>query len=412
MSGKWHLSGGSMDSRAFHPLARGFHQFFGTIMGAGSFFHPHTLQSGFETVDPGDGFYYTDAITDHAVKSLRQSGNTNRPFFHYVAYTAPHWPMHIPADDLNLARYRKIYADGWDRLRARRYEKMKRLGIVDPSVTLCPRDPNVPAWADIADHREWQIERMSVYAAMLERVDSGVGKIVQSLKDSGDFDNTLILFLSDNGGSPEDIGFQNGLNTLGRNPFTGDGKRIQIGRDPMVLPGPEASYQGVGREWANLNNVPFRHFKTSSHHGGIATPFILSWPGGVKEPGRIVRQVSHVIDVVPTILDIAGISYPESRGGDSVLPPDGISLKRFITQSDASVISRTLYFSFGGKAAIRDGDWKLVTTSRKLNKWELYFIPNDPVEMDNKADEFPETTAHIRQKYRKWASKVGIILPD
>lgn len=406
MSGKWHLNGGMLDDRKLQPLSRGFDRFFGTILGAGSFFNPHTLQKGYERIKPPKDFYYTDAITDHAVKMIQES-DTHTPSFHFIAYTAPHWPMHIPSDDSNVEKYRKIYSAGWDDLRLRRFRKMKEYGLLGDHVKLSDRDRNVPEWGEGIENREWQIERMSVYASMLERVDSGVGQIVKALEQKGTLNKTLLMFLSDNGGSPENIGFNNGLNTLGKNQFTENGEKIQIGSNPKYMPGPEVTYQGVGREWANLNNVPFRQFKTFSHHGGIASPLVIHWPDGIENGGRIVHQMAHLIDVVPTCLDVSGISTPQSIGGRKIQSPDGISLSSYICKSDVEPISRSLYFSFGGKAAIRDGDWKLVTASQKSKDWELYFIPDDPTEINNLAKKYPGIVSRLSKKFKKWAIDVG-----
>lgn len=404
MSGKWHLNGGQLDNPEFQPPSRGFDHFFGTILGAGSFFKPYTLQRGYERITPGTDFYYTDAITDDAVAAISQAA-TRGPFFHYVCFTAPHWPMHIPDDDPAVEKYKQIYRVGWDTIRIHRFKRQLELGVVPQQFALSPRDGRVVPWQEDRD-TEWQVHRMAVYAAMVERMDRGVGRILSELKTQKVFDNTLVLFLSDNGGSPEDIGFQNGLNTLGGDQFTRDGRKIQIGRDPSVLPGGPESYQGVGREWANVNNVPFRQFKAFSHEGGIATPMIAHWPAGITNAGAITSQVGHVIDVMPTCLEAAGVVYPNQLNGHRLLPCEGRSL---IGASQGKQIGpRTLFWEYGNHCAVREGDWKLVALSTRDRNWELYDMSNDRTELDNLIEEIPDRAQRMAAMFDAWAMRVGV----
>ncbi len=402
LSGKWHLNGGQLDNPEFQPLARGFDEFYGTILGAGSFYDPFTLQDGNELIEPDEGFYYTNAITDHAVESLQSVGKDGKPFFHYVAYTAPHWPMQAPAEEIE--KYKRLYRKGWDKVREQRFTRQLKLGVADGRWGKSPRDMEVVAWKNAPD-REWQIHRMATYAAMLNIVDRGVGRIIDQLKEQGAFDDTLILFMSDNGGSPEDIGFNNGVFCLGGSQTTLKGTHIQVGRDPSVLPGPEETFQGVGREWANVNNTPFRQFKTWSHEGGIATPLIAHWPKGIERQGELSDQVGHVIDIMATCLEATEASYPDEYKGNRILPHEGNSLVPVF--GGKSLDDRELYWDYANHAAVRLGKWKLLAPSTKNIEWELYDMEADRCELSNLADEMPEKVREMAAMYEAWMDRVG-----
>jgi arylsulfatase A-like enzyme len=406
LSGKWHLSGqDDLENESLQPLARGFDHFYGTVLGAGSYFDPYTLQRQNERIEPGDGFYYTDAITENAVERVEAYARAKAPFFQYVAYTAPHWPMHIPGGDTAVARYEEVYSKGWDVIREERFRKQVQVGIADESFRLSSRDEEVPAWANV-ENRTWEIRRMAVYAAMLERVDQGVGQILASLDRGGILDNTLVLFLSDNGGSQEDISPKNGFNQLGGNAVTGDEQKIQIGRDPSVMPGPETTFQGYGKGWANASNTPFRFFKIASHEGGIATPLIAHWPAGIKHPGSVYSQVGHVIDLMPTILETTQSVYPKNYQGNEILPLDGESL--FSSFKGLPACERTLFWEYGNRAAIRSGDWKLVTTSMRDRNWELYDLARDRSELQNLASTKRNKFLELAEQWETWAQAHGI----
>ena len=402
LSGKWHLSGGTFDKRSNQPLSHGFDEFYGTLHGAGSFYDPFTLQEGFAPVEAREDFYYTDAITDHAVERLRIASDEGKPFFHYVAYTAPHWPMQAPAAEIE--KYKRLYREGWDALREQRFAKQVELGVADPRWSIGPRNPGVPAWED-AEDREWEIHRMATYAAMLNIVDRGIGRITAQLKKQAAFDNTLILFMSDNGGSHEEIGFANGVSCLGGSPTTRRGAPIQVGRDPNVLPGPEETFQGVGPGWANVNNTPFRMHKVWSHEGGIATPMIAHWPEGIAQRGAITDEVAHVIDVMATCLDITGTSYPSEYKGRRLLPQEGLSLRRVF--DNGSLPERALFWDYANKAAVRLGKWKLLAPSTKNLNWELYEMEADRGERNDLASRYPEKTSELAARYQAWKLHIG-----
>jgi arylsulfatase A-like enzyme len=315
-AGKWHVTRHLPPDGPTHnwPLQRGFDRYFGTITGAASYFEPDTLVRDNTPIEPGSGFYYTDAIADNAAGFIREhrEKKSGQPFFLYCAFTAPHWPLHAPEAD--TARWGGRFAGGWDILRRERHERMVRMGVVDKRWPLSPRDPQVPAWSEAAD-KDWQQRRMEVYAAQLEIMDRGVGRIVSALEMAGALSDTLILFLSDNGGCHEELteswsGYFIGNREKVARAKTADGRTVRFFNNPEVMPGPVDTYQSYGRPWANLSNTPFRLFKSSAYEGGIATPLVVHWPGGIKERGGFRRPVSHIIDVMATFVEVSGAKYP------------------------------------------------------------------------------------------------------
>ena len=302
LSGKWHVSSNLTEPTDSWPLQRGFDYFFGTIIGAGSFYNPNTLTRGNDNIeheaenDPS--FFYTDAISDQAAAYVRQHSrhNPDTPFFQYVAYTAPHWPLH--AHDEDIARYKGRFDAGWDTLRERRLQKLVEDGIIHPNWKLTERDPTQPPWTE-AEHREWTLRCMEVYAAQIDRMDQGIGRILAALEETGQLDNTLIIFLSDNGACAEDI--PDGVTArelvdqlMIAKAKTRTGKPVRLGNDPTLMPGGEDTYQSYGTAWANLSNSPFRLYKHWIHEGGIATPFIVHWPRGIQEKGGLRHNPSQL----------------------------------------------------------------------------------------------------------------------
>ncbi|MCH8102874.1 MAG: sulfatase-like hydrolase/transferase, partial [Chloroflexi bacterium] len=288
MSGKWHVGGG-LDPRLrnrwtlgdeTHPLPRqrGFDRYFGLMEAADSYWNPKSLMMDDTLIDvESDDFHLTDAIADHAVSQIEEAVAMDMPFFQYVAFTAPHWPLHAWEDD--IARYEGKYMAGWDAIRTARHEEMKGLGIVDEKWPISPRDEDSPPWEDVRN-KEYEDIRMAVYAAMIEQVDRGVGRIVETLKKHGRLDNTLIMFMSDNGGCAEL--FQEDTDWPDPSRWetqpTLDGQPVRVGNIPELRPGPDATFQAVELPWANVSDTPFRLFKRWIHEGGITTPFIVHWP--------------------------------------------------------------------------------------------------------------------------------------
>jgi len=411
MSGKWHLASNMDTPNGAWPTRRGFDRFFGTLEGAGSFYQPRTLYrdeqlAEADALDPE--FFYTDAISDNAVRFVEEhhAAHADQPFFLYLAYTAPHWPLH--AHEADIATYRGRFDAGWDQLREERLERLVAAGLIDPSWPLSGRDERVPAWKDV-DHKSWQARRMEVYAAQVDRMDQGIGKVLRALECLGELDDTLIIFLSDNGGCAEEMPpesvkeFVTSFVPLPE--LTRDGQPVVPGNVPGLAPGPESTYQSYGRAWANLSNTPFREYKHWVHEGGIATPFIVHWPARLGTQPRIDHQPFQLVDVLPTLLDAAGASYPDERAGHPVPPCEGVSMLPAL--EGANTTTRTLFWEHEGNAAIRRGRWKLV---RKYGKpWELYDIEQDRTELTDLADAHPSVVRELAADYEAWAKRCGVI---
>ena len=418
MSGKWHVTRyrGPEGPKHNWPRQRGFDRFFGTIHGAGSFYDPCSLTRDNTQIPPDDDFYYTNAISDNAVKYLREHKADN-PFFMYLAYTATHWPMHALPED--IARYKGRYDGGWDALRAERHKRMIEVGIVDEKWKLTPRDKTVPPWTE-AKNKVWFARRMEVYAAMLDCMDQGIGRIVEQLKRSEKFDNTLIFFLADNGGCAEEYGSRGAikpdpledipLKPMDKNALqpdmqpkvTRDGRPVRTGRG--VMPGPADTYIAYGKPWANASNTPFRLYKHWVHEGGISTPLIAHWPARIKAHNELRRQPGHLIDIMATCVDVAEAKYPSEYKGNKVTPTEGKSL---VPAFDNKPIQReAIYWEHEGNRAVRQGKWKLV--SRHPDKWELYDIEADRTELTNLAEKNPEKVEQLKALYESWAARCGV----
>lgn len=409
-TGKWHLTGSMTEPDDGWPTRRGFDRFYGTLLG-GNYWNPATLNVDETPVDESElppDFYYTDAISDAAVDFLTEhrAQRVDQPFFLYVAYTAPHWPLHAPEAD--VAAYRGRFDAGWDELRRERLRRLLDLGVLEPTWPLSDRDPEVPPWSEVSDC-EWEARRMEVYAAQVSRMDHGVGRIVEALRAGGDLDNTLVIFLSDNGGSAEGqpLGYVDETPTPhpAIHPRTRDGRRVFRGNSPAVMPGGEETYMSYGRSWANLSNTPFREYKCWVHEGGIATPFIAHWPAGLDAAGTIDHRAHQLTDIMPTVLEATGCAYPQSFPRRDLLPPEGVSM--LPTWRGEEVPDRALYWEHEGNAAIRRGRWKLV---RKFpGEWELYDIVADRTELNNVADDNLVLVAELSLAYSQWAKRCKVI---
>jgi arylsulfatase len=410
--GKWHLASDVRRSNGAWPVRRGFDQFFGTLSGCGSYYDPPTLTRGDmsaedEARDPA--FFYTDAISDEAVAfvTARAEASPRRPFFLYVAYTAPHWPLHEP-DPAEIAAYDGVFDDGWDDLRGARLERMRTAGVLGPETELSDPDPRRTAWADATD-RAWQLRRMQVYAAQVERMDRGIGRILAALEAASALDDTLIVFLSDNGASPEELPLiepeRFRLRTDILRHRTREGVPITIGNDRGVMPGPEDTFQSYGRAWANLSNTPLRRYKRWVHEGGICAPFIAHWRSGGLSEGRVIDAPFQLVDVLPTVLEATGTSYPEERGGHSIPPAEGRSMLAALRGLE--VPEASLFWEHTGNAAVRRGRWKLVREAGR--PWELYDLAADRSEMRDMAAERIELAAELAADWRAWAARVGLI---
>ena len=396
MVGKWHVC--RLDDRPNWPLQRGFDKFFGLIGSVRSYFDPPTLTRDNTPIEAGKGFYLTDAITDNAIAYLKEAGRHKDPFFMYVAHTAPHWPLHALPED--IAKYRGKYKDGWDALRAARYKRQLDMKLIDPSWKLSPRDPHAPAWDKTPD-KDWQDYRMAVYAAQIDRMDQGIGKLMRTLKDIGQEDNTLVLFLSDNGGNSEEMTPDWAFRFPAK---TRDGTPTRVGNLPSVKPGPEHVFQSNGIPWGNASNTPFRLFKSWAHQGGVATPLIAYWPNNITQ-AFVTDQPGHVIDLMATCLDIAGTTYPAKFQTRELLPLEGKSLLP-ILQGKTRTEHEAIFWEHEGNRAIRQGKWKLVAENER--PWELYDLDADRTELRNLAAQHPDVVQQLTRRYEQWAARVGV----
>ena len=412
LSGKWHVAGNLTEPTDAWPLQRGFDKFWGTIIGAGSFYNPNTLTSGNDNAEheaeTDPSFFYTDAISDHAVDFIRDhhKQKPDAPFFQYVAYTAPHWPLHAHEED--IAKYKGRFDAGWDKLREERLARLVASGIIHPSWKLTDRDPTQPPWTD-AEHREWLLRCMEVYAAQIDRMDQGIGRILAALEETGRLEDTLVIFMSDNGACAEDI--PDGVTAaelvslMIAKENTRDGRPVRFGNDPSLMPGAEDTYQSYGTAWANLSNTPFRLYKHWIHEGGIATPLILHWPKGIPARDELRHHPGQLPDIMATILDITGADYPSKFDGNDILPCEGESLQPSFAADNPE--RGPLFWEHEGNAAVRIGKWKLV---RKYpGSWELFDMEADRTEMNDLASKHPERVRDMAVRYEEWAKRCGVI---
>lgn len=394
--GKWHLSSDISAPNETWPTRRGFDEFYGILPGASSYYRP-PLYDGERRVDeqPSEDYYLTDDLSRRAADFVGRSAQQETPFFLYLSYTAPHWPLHARAAD--VASYRERYRAGWDRLREERAERLHALGIT-PAVDSA-RDPEVSEWTDAAD-QEWEAERMAVYAAQVEIMDRGIGRVVATLEAHGVRDDTLIVFCSDNGACAEELPFSGRrMNPDICPPLTRDGIEVEVGNEPGIRPGPEAGYSSYGRPWAHLSNAPFRLYKRWVHEGGIASPLIANWPAGGIAGGAVAHAPAHITDIVPSILDAVG------DAGDG----PGASLLEMWREPvpGGAPAERVLCWEHMGNAAARRGRFKLV---REYGRpWELYDIDADRGETADIAAENPGLVADLEAAWQRWAEASGVI---
>ncbi len=405
MVGKWQGRDLAVD--------RGFDHFFGpNCQSKVSYFH-EVVGNDFYLDNqrwhpPSDGFYLTDAFNDYANRFLTEALKDPRPFFLYVAHIAPHWPLHAPAS--YIAPHRQRYRTrGWDEWRSVRLQRQKELGLFPSQTELGPLDPRIGRWKNDR-HKDWQGERMAVYAAQVSRIDVGVGQLLKTLEASDRADNTLILFLSDNGAAP-DGGLQPtrhgfGFSEKGEgNPFRRDGVAIRGGSGPDRMPGPPDTFAGYGLAWASCSNTPLRGTKLTAYEGGIRTPLIVRWPAVIRDRGRMAPQVGHVIDVMATCLDVAKHDYPTEFHGRKPLPLEGKSLVP-ILRGETRTPHEILAWDAPRNQALRQGDWKIVNR-RHGQPWELYDLRTDPTERTNLASRFPQRVAQLAARFQAWQRRVG-----
>ena len=413
MSGKWHVTrfGKPEGPKNNWPLQRGFDRFFGVIGGSNSYFNPRGLTYGNKEVQyiPED-FYFSDAISDHALRFINEhrQAQANKPFFLYVSYTAPHWPLHALPEDIQ--KYQGRYNQGWDALRAARHKRMIDLGVVEARWKRSERDPRVPLW-EKEKHKEWQASRMEVYSAMIDRMDQGIGRILSTLEQVKCLDNTLIIFLSDNGGCAEEFEFSNPWFLGGSPKQTRDGRPVKAGNLPSITPGPEDTHTSYGIPWANASNTPFRLYKSWIHEGGISTPLIAHWPGQIKTKGEFRSHPGHLIDIMATFVDVAGAEYPLKNHGSEITPMEGVSLMPAF--ANEPIKRDAIYFEHEANQGVRMGKWKLVSASKKYlsccGAWELYDLENDRTETKDLAAQFPDLVKKMALMWQVWAERTNAL---
>ena len=389
MTGKWHVG---LDEGMW-PVDRGFDEYFGILVGSASYFHPAGLAKNHERVSPGDNFYTTDAFTDSALEMIKAGRAKDAdPFFLYLAYNAPHWPLHAKEED--IAKYEDRYLSGWDKLRPERHARQKELRVVDPRWELSPRDRATPPWALLDPVRKRIMARkMAVYAAMVDCMDQNIGRLFAALTSMGIMDNTLVMFLSDNGASNEWTAF--GMDYL---PVRGGGA-------PTGKIGSPHSSASYGRGWSNVGNTPFRLHKHWTHEGGISAPLIARWPGVIK-PGSLTGEVGHVMDLMATCVDVAGASYPKEYNGEAVTPCEGLSLRPVFAGAGRPG-HEALYWEHEGNRAVRRGEWKIV--SDYPGSWHLFNLAEDRTENHNLAQRDPERVAEMARLHQEWSDRVGVV---
>lgn len=411
MAGKWHLSrtkalpnkedqllwlSHRKDSSVFAPLEsypsnRGFDEHWGVIWGVVDYYDPFSLVHNEEAIEevPED-FYMTDFITDKSIEMVDQFNKDDKPFFLYVAHTAPHWPLHALPEDIE--KYKGMYDEGWDVLREKRYQGLIEQGIVDPAIAPLAKNESGKLWSD-CENKAWEARHMEAHAAMVDHLDQGIGRLIQKLKETGEYDNTVILFLADNGASPE-RGYPPGFDRPGHNR---EGEEI-VYRN-FDRPGPELTWGYLGVAWAGAINAPFRYWKKESYEGGNCTPFIVHWPDGLKGKENTLNQgVGHVIDILPTCMELAGADYPADVNGYKTTPIEGNSIIPLLNE-EITTTHDTLFWEHEGGKALRIGDWKISALSR--GEWELFNMAEDRTETNNLAEEMPEKVKEMDAVWKK-----------
>jgi len=394
MTGKWHLGYRPEE----WPAARGFDHSFAQIEGAMNYFGygpQHSLprgERGYLPMSMGDkpftppqtGFFTTEAYTDFAVRQITAPHGGDKPFFLYLAYNAPHWPLQAHPEI--IAKYRHTYDAGWDQVREARYERLKKLGMIRPDGPLAPRPDRLPAWTDLGPKRraEWK-EWMSVYAAQVEELDTAIGRVMTALRESGQETNTIVLFFSDNGGAAE-----RPVKTITNAPL-----------------GSQDSFEGYALEGAHVSCTPLRRTKSFVHEGGISSPLIIHWPAGIgaSRDGTLVNDPVHIIDMMASFVDLAGATFPSEWNGGKTTPLEGISLGPSFAGKELHR-PNPLFWEHEGNHAVLDGKWKLV--AERNDAWELYDLEADRTESQNLAAEQPDRAKRLFETYEAWTKRTGV----
>lgn len=393
MSGKWHLS---FHDKNQWPMQRGFDKFYGFIAGAGNYFKPEAprnIYDGNKIIKIMDEDYYTtDNFTDKAIEYIDAAKykNKEKPFFLYLAYNAPHWPLQAHKKDID--KYRGKYILGWENLRLQRYNKMKKMALIDSLWNLSHDD--IVSWNSLSDEKKKEMDlRMSIYAAMIDRMDQNIGRLIAYLKARNLYDNTIIMFLNDNGACAE-------FDELG------SGSKDQL----ETKKGYALTY---GKAWANASNTPYRMYKHWLHEGGIATPFIVHWPKGISENkrGTIVNDYGFLPDIMATCLDLAETEQPKEYSGHKITQHSGKSLKPLFSGLSKQIHTEPIFWEHEGNKAVRLGNYKLVQewNENDKNNWELYDLDKDRTETNNIIAKMPNKANNMIALYNEWAKRIKVL---
>lgn len=420
MVGKWHVAETPLrpDQRQWlahqvyhpyfapienYPTRRGFDDFYGTIYGVVDYFDPFSLVCGEKPVkEVPEDYYITNVLSDTASLYIERYADDDKPFFIYLSYTAPHWPLHAMPED--IAKYENVYTAGWEAVREQRYRRMKEMELFKGSENyLSPRQFE-DKWEDNPD-ATWDARAMATHAAMVDCMDQGIGRVIETLRRTGQLDNTLILFLSDNGCSNENCqNYSPGEND--RQDMTRDGRQVVYPKNKQVMPGPQTTYASIGARWANVANTPFRFWKAKSFDGGICTPMIAYWPQGIRkeQKGSITTQTGHVMDIMATCVDLAGAEYPQTYEANRIIPMEGLSLKPVLTKGVRGGHDNIGFEHFNERAFISNDGWKIIKQGAKA-PWELYNLNSDRTELRNVAADNPDKLALMVSQYEQWAKR-------
>lgn len=391
MAGKWHIG----QANGTPPWVRGFQRSLNSPKGG--FYlsgakNAKLFLNGKEVADGDSGvpkeWYTTDLWAEFGLKFIDEARETKKPFFLYVAFNAPHFPLQAPAED--IAKFRGKYKAGWDQLRSERYGRQKEMGLIDPAWELSPLAPAVKKWDALTPDEQDRFDHMmAVYAACVNHMDAAVGRIMAGLQERGLRENTLVFFLSDNGGNAE-----SGPNGISKG-------------DPST---PDSTWF-CGQSWASLQNTPFKRYKHFTHEGGISTPLIVQWPAGIPagRNGKLEPQPGHLVDLLPTVLEVTGGKYPQTFQGHAIEPMEGVSLLPALEGKPLARVA-PIFFNHEGNRAVRDAHWKIVAPKGK--PWELYDMVADRTELHDLASDKPELVAKMAEQYQAWAKRTHVLGPD
>ena len=395
ISGKWHVSSVRQNSGKIKdnwPNQRGFDEFFGIVEGASNYFETTLNRNNEQHKSSGEGFYLTHALSDSACSFINHHDFSKKPFFLYMAYNAPHWPLHALPQD--IAKYVERYHRGWDVLREERFERQKQMGLFPKGTKMAPRDKEVPAWDSLSpDDQEDFAMRMAIYAAQIDAMDQGIGRIVEALRQQGQLDNTIVMFMSDNGACAEHLG------------------------NKRHIDGSNNSYESYRRNWANLSSTPYREYKHHTNEGGIASPMVVHYPNGIKQKlnGTFVDEYGHITDIMKTFVELSGASYPTQHKGHAIHPMEGVSL---VPNFSGKKTGRgETFWEHEANIGVRDGRWKIVTKTLEGHPYredsiKLYDMRKDPTELHDLSAKYPELKARLYADWNRWAERVGALPLD